>query len=430
MLLPALLTIVVILFGLLFYYCYSTLLKYKAHVRLLHFQNQIYFTLASNINDSQNFEEAVSLFVSVFSKFTPFNVCSYTVKTTKEIKFKAYLNSEVNLSYLKILQKKSLEYFSKKSKITNLTPYTLVESISGHNVNNSLDFNPGQIVMVPIVFKNLILGVFTVSYNKKTYYSQSVIKQIKKLIKDTFVYIFELQEVGKQGTAKEEYTNMIIHDLRAPLSIIMGSADILIKRKSQLTAVMSAGIIGDIKNAAKRLLNIVDNLLDIAHLESGKFRVEKQKINIIDFFNELTKQYKVYVEERGLKYKVVVPKSANIFCNIDPHNIERVFDNFISNAVKYTKEGTITVTITVLSSKNKIKIQITDTGLGIPKDKQKLLFNKFEQIVNPVDNSSKSTGLGLVVSKKLVEENGGKVGFLSAENKGSTFYFVLPTLKS
>lgn len=413
----------------LFIFYYRYFLSLKAEVRLLHFHKQIYFHIASNINDSQSFDEAVNLFVSVLAQIFDFGVCSYTVKTNKEIRFKAYLNKSVNVSYIKTLQTKSLQLFSTKAKIQNLNNYHFVETVSGFPVSNELDITPSQIILVPIKYKNLYLGVFAISFIKNDKYSTKTITKIKILVSETFQYIFELQELGKSGTAKEEYTNMIIHDLRAPLTIIQGSADILIKRKAQINEEMRNGIIEDMKNAAKRLLNIVDNLLDIARLENGKFKIDRINTNMSDFLKSVVSQYKLYVEDRGLKYKVILPKSTQIICNIDPHIIERVFDNLISNACKYTKKGSITVRVDYLKNKHKLKVSITDSGVGIAKDKQKLLFNKFEQIVNPVDSSSKSTGLGLVVSKKLVEENGGKIGFKSKVGVGSTFYFTLPVLK-
>lgn len=397
--------------------------------KFLIFQKKVFFNIAQGLNDSENFEDAVNILVSTISEYFDFTVCSFLIKTPKQVKFKAYLNTPVNYSYIKILERKSLEYFSKKSNLSNLSSLEFTENISGFGVNNEIDLHPNSIAFVPINFKNNCIGVFVISSVNNKYCINKVCDRLKISIKEIFTYIFEIQELGKTGTAKEEYMNMIIHDLRTPLTIIQGSCDMLIKRKKQLSEKMQEELLVDTKSAAKRLLNIVDNLLDIARLENGKFKVDIKKVEMVDFLKSIVNQYKIFVEEHGLKYIVKLPTDKNIICEADTHILERVFDNLISNAVKYTKTGSVTVMVEKLKNKNKIKVSVTDTGLGINKDKQKLLFNKFEQIVNPVDATSKSTGLGLVVAKKLIEANNGKMDFVSTENVGSTFYFVLPTVK-
>lgn len=429
---PALIITIVVLVivcVIVFIFVENILHNEREQNHFLTFEKNVYINLASSLDETQTFESAVNVMVSTLAQFFNFSSCAYVVKNTKELKFKIYLNTQASQGYVKVVERKTIEYFAKKSKLTNISSMQLEESISGFGISSEVDIHPHSGLYIPIYFKKNLIGIFTISSTDKNFKIKTNFIKLKKTISTVLDFVFELQEIGKSGTAKEEYMNMIIHDLRTPLTIIQGSCDMLIKRKKELPENIKDELITDTKGAAKRLLNIVDNLLDIAKLENGKFRVELKKVNIPDFLASVLNQYKLFVEERGLSFTVNVPNNDAFYCMVDTRIIERVMDNLISNAVKYTKTGGVTVTLEKIDSKNKVKISVADTGVGINKDKQNLLFNKFEQIVNPVDATSKSTGLGLVVAKKLIEENKGEMNFISTENVGSTFYFTLPLIK-
>jgi len=247
--------------------------------------------------------------------------------------------------------------------------------------------------------------------------------------KDTLGVVLLMQDITNQKNLermREDFSSMMIHDLRAPLSVIFGTSDLLIKRERTLAEEKKAELLFQIKNSSNSMLGIVDKLMDVSKLESGKFKLKKSKVNI----NELIKSQGKYFSMSAKKRKISTiytldPKMVKI--NLDEEMMVRVLNNLISNAIKFTKdEGTINLTSTLDKSKKQIVVSVRDNGVGIPKDQMDKLFSKFKQALDPVDSKSKGTGLGLVIAKGIIEAHEGNIWVESTLGKGSNFIFTLP----
>lgn len=250
---------------------------------------------------------------------------------------------------------------------------------------------------------------------------------VKNTVSFSISFLERVQNLTNVGLIRDDYVNNIVHDLRTPLTIISGNADMLIKRNKQLKKGKKIIMYKDIKYSAVRLLNIVNNLLDVAKIESGKVMVSSKAYNIVPIFHEEAERFRSIIEERGIKYLVTVP-SKPVVLNFDKDLTSRIIENLISNANKYTQKGSIKVSLEVV--KEFVVVQVTDTGVGLKPSEKKHLFSKFEQMIQPADSKAKSTGLGLVISKNLVEAQGGSMSVKSTKGKGSTFSFKLPMPES
>ncbi|HEY0828280.1 MAG TPA: HAMP domain-containing sensor histidine kinase, partial [Bacilli bacterium] len=210
------------------------------------------------------------------------------------------------------------------------------------------------------------------------------------------------------------------HELRTPITAIKGSTDIL--RRGILGELNSTqkDLLETCNKAIERLLNQVNELLDFAKLENGRFELSYGEENIEHIIQEAVNIMEPLITKKRQKLKLEL--TTQVTMTLDRQRILQVLLNLISNSIKFTPDtGEITIK-SYFEAKNVI-VEIHDTGMGIPADKQKNIFTKFYQ----VNNQLNGTGLGLAISKQLVELHGGQIWFDTIEDKGSVFRFMLPT---
>lgn len=233
-----------------------------------------------------------------------------------------------------------------------------------------------------------------------------------------------IDELKALDHAKSEFVSIASHELRTPLTSIKGSLSIL-----------STGIAGEMDDEAKelvavadqetdRLVRLINDLLDIAKIESRSFTLKQNWVSLDDLINTSIDSLKGFATQAEVNFSYE-SKLDPIAVNIDKDRIQQVITNLCSNAIKYSpKDGTVVISCEFTHDKN-IIVGITDSGPGISEENQALIFEKFRQATDPTSPLVKGTGLGLAISKALVEEHGGTVGVKSELGKGSTFYFNL-----
>lgn len=225
---------------------------------------------------------------------------------------------------------------------------------------------------------------------------------------------------------KEDFTNMMVHELRAPLTAMKDSAGLLLSMDN-LEVEERHKLLSIIKSQSVRLLEDVSSLLDAAKLEAGRFTIEKTPGDIRTIILERVEFFRPQAQNRQITITTQIADHLPA-ASFDPMRMTQVMNNLLSNSLKFTPaHGQIIVHVT--AQEKTINVQIIDTGSGIPKDKQNLLFSKFGQIMinsghGPTHLSG--TGLGLYITKGIIEAHGGSISLTSEPGHGTTVAFTLP----
>lgn len=223
---------------------------------------------------------------------------------------------------------------------------------------------------------------------------------------------------------RDEFTAMVIHELRTPLTTISyGTAEIM-DGLGKISATDIAKSMEIIKSTTGEMLEMVNDLLDVAKIESGKLQITKQKGDIKKLIEEQLKMLKPLADGKKLGLLVEIPSDLPEF-DFDKRRIGQTINNLISNAIKYTDKGSVAVK--AKKTDDHLMISITDTGDGIEQEDILKLFSKFEQFGKGKIGERKGTGLGLAIAKGIIEAHGGQIwGSSEGLGKGSTFAFTMP----
>lgn len=239
----------------------------------------------------------------------------------------------------------------------------------------------------------------------------------------------ELTEVNTRlqelDAAKSEFVSVAAHQLRTPLTGIRWSYQTLLEEGGLSNE--QRKIIEDALQAAIRMTDLINDLLNVARIEEGRLGFIIKPTPLEPFFQKIIPGFRKQAEEKGVKFVFDLPKGLSLI-GFDPEKTAVVLEDILDNAIKYTPPGG-KVAVRVLPLEKFVKIEIEDTGIGIPKDQQRLVFSKFFRADNALLFQTAGTGLGLYLVKNIIEKQGGDIGFKSEEGKGSTFWFTLPIVK-
>jgi len=220
---------------------------------------------------------------------------------------------------------------------------------------------------------------------------------------------------------QEQVLSGITHDLRGPLSAIMGYLDLL-RRQVKEGPPKAIEYVGLAREAGVRLTQMVSDILDVVRFEQGKIDIELQAIPVEEMFRRVQNIFGVTANQKSVELKVHMAQMG-LTVSGDPKLLERVLDNLIGNAIKFTPTAG-TISVTAQRGNGRVVFEVSDTGRGIPKEAQSRIFDKFQQ-VRPGDRSA-GYGLGLAVAKFIVEAHKGEIRVESEVGKGSSFTFWIP----
>ena len=224
--------------------------------------------------------------------------------------------------------------------------------------------------------------------------------------------------------AKSIFLRNLYHEIRTPLNAIVGFSDLI--ELNSLAKDEKEQYIKHIRESSKDFLRKMDNIIEASILEAGLVKISMNECSLNGLLDELHTYFSIqsHITEKDIKFSVVKPEfksEVNIYC--DAGRLSQVLMNLISNAFKFTEAGTIKTGYEI--NGNDIQFFVSDTGIGGLKGKDKIIFNKFTKL-DESDSSQEGLGLGLSLSKSLVELMGGDLWYESEESEGTTFYFTIP----
>ena len=264
-----------------------------------------------------------------------------------------------------------------------------------------------------IIYSSVVIGIIILMVNVRTRRFKIKSELEKKE--------FEAQKLHEVDELKSRFFTNISHEFRTPLTLILGPVKQIVEKLSDGKMKDELSIVH--KNANK-LLGLVNQLMDISKLESGNMKLRTTPINYIPLLQALTLSFASYAERKRITLKF---NSADdeLVVYIDKDKIEKIMTNVLSNAFKFTPEGG-RIEVTLVKDDKFINTIISDTGIGIPKEKIAKIFNRFYQVDGSHTREQEGTGIGLALTKELVELHKGKISVESEESKGSIFTISIP----
>jgi signal transduction histidine kinase len=249
------------------------------------------------------------------------------------------------------------------------------------------------------------------------------VEEIEGQISGFIVVVRDITFRKQWEYVQEQVLSGITHDLRGPLSAVMGYLDLMRRQVGEAGNPKLLEYLKLAREAGVRLTQMVSDILDVVRFEQGKIELQIEPISVASIFQRLHNIFSVTAEQKKVTLRLEANGAADLNTYGDPKLLERIFDNLVGNAIKFTPSaGTITVTAT--PAKDRMVFSVADTGRGIPREAQSRIFDKFQQ-VRPGDRSA-GYGLGLAVVKFIIEAHRGEIRVESEVGKGSTFTFWIP----
>ena len=235
------------------------------------------------------------------------------------------------------------------------------------------------------------------------------------------------EEATSAARLKMNFMSVVSHELRTPLTSLLGGLSLLKARVGTTLKDPAALKLLDVADRnGNRLLTLVNDILDAQALSEGKVSVKRETVDLNDVVTTAVENCQVYAEKLGVSYAVHIPQEP-VITFTDGARVTQILNNLISNAAKFTSAGDV-VEVRLTRVSDKARIEVTDHGIGIPADLQPDIFTPFHQINPGTTGGNKSSGLGLSITKQLIDLLGGKVGFTSVEGDGSVFWIELDLL--
>ena len=372
----------------------------------------------------------------------------YANPDSLQLKYSYKKHSEYNIDSVFNLDSNLKKFiFSKSGKI-------LDDSAKLINALNLSQFNQKSFLVAKISIKSTVFGIIVLAKYEEDFYKKAdlealeagsailsyVLKDIElsnvfklqlKALKDGIIEKNKAYKTIKEQNEKileadkikNEFLANVSHELRTPLNSILGFSDIL---SAQLYGNLNSKqeeYINDIKVSATHLLGMINEILDMSKLEANAMKIVKSAFWISRAVDEVSNIILPLAQKKNIKLVKDMPADFEVFA--DYQKIQQILYNLISNAIKYSPENN-EVEISVSADDEKFQISVHDNGIGIDKKYHGKIFAKFVQLDSAYTKKESSTGLGLTITKELVELHGGKISVVSEINNGSTFIVEIP----
>lgn len=304
---------------------------------------------------------------------------------------------------------------------------SIVDVYANNIVKINLSFlKSSEAIMLYIVLITILILIY-INAHRLSIVDIMVSKRTQELNEEMEKNTKLLNKVITLEKRKNAYLINISHELRTPLNVLH-SIQQLIRELNKTPEGIPKEKIDDymiiLEKNINRLLKIINDLIDTAKVEHGNYNLNIKENDIVYIVEESALSLKEYIERKDIEL-IIDPKIEEKIIECDSNEIERCIINLVSNAAKFTHSGG-TILVSVEEVKDRVKIEVSDTGIGIEKKNLDYIFDKFNQIIDPNCEAKGGSGLGLTITKKIVELHNGKIYVESKVNKGSTFTIILP----
>ncbi len=282
----------------------------------------------------------------------------------------------------------------------------------------------------PLIMENNVrLGTLCVISNEAQTLSiiqKEALQALARQVVSQFELRLKVKSLQSLDHAKDEFISMVSHELRTPLTAIYGALSLLQNVAAENLDEQQQKLVDVSYRNSERLICLVNDILDLAKLESGKLDMVNEPVNMQSLLTKSLEFNEQYCRKCKVNVQLSFPDNQPAVIVVgDEQRLLQVMSNLISNAAKFTFEGD-TIEVSLSTAGGFAQVDVTDHGAGIPLDQQSLIFTKFTQLDNQMNKKMPGTGLGLNISKMIVELQGGKIGFVSDPDVKTTFYFKLP----
>ena len=221
---------------------------------------------------------------------------------------------------------------------------------------------------------------------------------------------------------KDHFIANISHEIRTPINAVLGFTDLLLDEE---TDTKKLNYLKSVKTSGDNLLYLINDILDLSKIEAGIFLVDKTSYNLFETIDNVFSILALKAEQKNLIFSKSIAGNIPEYIIGDKNRLTQILINLLGNAIKFTLEGRVTLSL-YLEDDSTLKFEVSDTGIGIPDDKLKTIFERFSQAQENTTRQFGGSGLGLNISKQLIEKQGGDIFVESTLNKGSKFFFTLP----
>ncbi len=238
--------------------------------------------------------------------------------------------------------------------------------------------------------------------------------------------VAKAKEVELASKYKSEFLANMSHELRTPLNSMLILAQLLAENKAGNLTNKQLEYAQTIQSAGSDLLKLINDILDLSKIEAGRMEVHLEEVSLSDLVDTFEKKFRPVADSKGLAFHITTTQELPPVLHTDAQRFQQIINNLLSNAFKFTTQGAVTLTISKPAGVQNFSFAVTDTGIGIPKDKQEIIFEAFQQVDGTTSRRFGGTGLGLSISRELANLLKGKILLHSEIGKGSTFTLELP----
>ncbi len=227
---------------------------------------------------------------------------------------------------------------------------------------------------------------------------------------------------------KSQFVSIAAHQLRTPLSIIKWSLSMLLEGDLGILTKEQKDLIVKTYDTNERMIRLINDLLNVARIEEGRFMYKPKTVDLVEVVDLIIDNARPLAKGKDIDLTFKKPKDeSSKIVKADIEKLSLAIKNLVENAIFYTKNGG-TVIVSVKRKKDQVVFSVKDNGIGLPKKQWSRIFTKFFRADNAIRMETEGTGLGLFITKNIIEAHGGKIGFKSKENEGTTFTFHLPAI--